>query len=186
MVVIVRRPYPPAAAGAQVTAGSTTPHIAAAHPIETARQPTDSAAQPEAIRLLTAKPALVKRLGGRVAILAAATAPRAAWATGGTETTLPAETGAEALATARVEGEPTASAAGTFHAAVAGIGMRLEEVPGDMTARTLAPAAIAAPRAWDLVEVAASVVAAEVVSVAVAAVDAAGRPSMRKNHRSTA
>lgn len=54
------------------------------------------------------------------------------------------------MATGRAEGEVTASEIGISPAVVVETGMPSAAVPGDTTDPRLAPAAIAAPRAWDL------------------------------------
>jgi hypothetical protein len=162
-----------AATAAEAIDGNTTRNIAEAPHIAIGRRRTGLGELRAAIRSPTARPAPGNRLAGKVAICPATEPEEVASVIGPT---------AQALATGRAEAARTASEAGIFHAAVAGIGMRSEEVRAGTTDRALAPAAAAAPPAWDLEAEAA------VASVVVAAVEggAGSTPRLSKgSHRST-
>ena len=144
------------------------------HHIETGRRRTGLGERLAVILSVTDRPVRGNSSVDRVAIFPVMVPEEVATATGAA---------AQALATGRVEAERIVSGAGTFRAAVAGIGMLSEEAPAGTTDRTPAPAAVAARPVWE----AEASVAAEAVSVAVAAAGDADRtPGVRNGiHRST-
>jgi len=165
------------------TAGSTIRSIAAAPRIETGRPRTGLAVRRAETPCPIARLAPGSNLAARgaiwpaigLAVVASATGPVAASAI-----VLPEE---PAPATGLSGADRIASEAGTSLAAAAEIAMPSEAAPGDITDRTLAAAAAAAPPAWDL-EAEASAVVVEVSGVVVGG--AGKRAGLRNTiHRST-